>query len=777
MKFALIASLFLAIIAASLAQQTVYDVIQSDSSFSRLKQALDLSTDPAVQDLVSRLKDNATATTFFAPNNNAFTANGTVTASFLSYYLVPQDVSALADGQVLATLAALSSLNNQTQRVRVTKSGNAFNVNGNSPVQQSIAAVNGFVYGIGQNLTVPVDLLTVVNGSAVLSTLNQLVQLAGVGSVVRDTAGLTAFAPTNTAFGNLPRYVFDYLGRAAADSKAMLIKVLQYHLAGSLVYLGEQATNSSQAVTTLEGLTVQVAVSASRAYTVNSAKVALPDVLASNGVAHVIDQVLVPSDLGFTVANALVGLSATTIQAYVAALQNASLLTTLNNVNTPFTVFAPSTVPDASSASLNYTIVPGTFKAADLKDGQLLTTLSVKQGSLDNNGQVLKVSINNGKVYIQGVEVTMADVGAGVVANGVIHLLGGALTLPGTVADVAGQTASLSTLDTAVVLAGLAGALNAPGNLTVFAPTNDAFAALPASILGYLTSNSSKASNAALAHVLLYHVYGKGVLYYNLGNGNLKPNTYTMLSGGDVTVSEGKVGNNTVVKVNSAQVVLPDVPTSNGVVHVINGVLVPSDLNVTSSDLLVGLGDTTLIGALNKTGLLANLNTLKVTIFAPTNSAFDKLKDKSILTNADMNKDLSNLLLTHVVNETVAPSRLFNGAKFWTLSGKQLVITSSDNKTFSVNIAGPDAKTAGSIDLAASSSSLGSATSSYVYSIDQVLGETDKSDDDSGLTSTEIGLIVAGCIVAVLLAGAFIGGAVWYWKRRNGYEQIDADTY
>ena len=281
-------------IAASSAQptQTVYEIVQSDASFSRLKQALDLSTDPAVQALVQRLKDNTTTTTFFAPNNNAFTAaNGTVTASFLSYYLVPQTVSALADGQVLATLNALSSLNNQTQRVRVTKSGNAFNVNGNSPVQSSTAAVNGFVYGIGQNLTVPVDLLTIVNSTAVLSTLNQLIQLAGVGSVVRDTAGLMAFAPTTTAFNNLPAYVTSYLTRKAADSKAMLIKVLQYHLAGTLVYFGEQATNTSRLVQTVEGQTVRVDVSASRTYTVNSATVVSPDVLASNGVAHVIDQV------------------------------------------------------------------------------------------------------------------------------------------------------------------------------------------------------------------------------------------------------------------------------------------------------------------------------------------------------------------------------------------------------------------------------------------------------------------------------------------------------
>jgi len=769
MKQVIIFTVVLFLFSSVFAQKTVIDVINTDAQFSNLKDALAASQDTEVQDLVKRLGDVNSTTTFFAPNNNAFPKNATVTASYLQYSLVGQTVSNLVDGQLLATLLSLPSLGNNTQRVKVTNSAGKFQVSG-AAVSQNFSATNGHVYSIDANLTVPADLLSIVKNTAQLSTLASLVQTAGIGAALSGNS-LTAFAPTNDAFAKLPSYLVNFLtNKNATNSNALLVALLSYHVGTGIYYLADLATNSSTDVPTLATTSVTVRVDGSRQYTVNSAKVQISDVLASNGAADVIDQVLIPAQFGFTVADALVGY--TGLEAYVSALQNAGLLTLLGMMNTQYTVFVPSTVDKNSSvASLNYTIVQGNYPAASLKDGQLLRTLSVNQGSLDNQAQLLKVTIDkDSNVFIGGIKVSKADVGAGYVANGIIHLLDGAVALPGSVASIAAATAFLSTLDSAVVLAGLSGALSGAGNLTVFAPTNDAFSALPTSVLGYLTSNSSKASNDALAHVLLYHVYGKNVLYNALGN--LTDGSYQMLSGNDVVVSHAQENNKTVVKVNQATVTIPDILASNGVAHVINAVLVPGDLNVTNVDLLVGLRDTTLIQALNRTGLLANLSSSSVTIFAPTNAAFDKLKDRSVLTKGDTS-DLKNILLTHVVNGTYTPAQLNSNLTLTSLSGKKLVFKFNSNKV-NVNIAG-SGDNSGEINFAASSSNLGKTTSSYVYSIDQVLGEED--DESSGLTSTEIGLIVAGCIVGVLLAGAAVGGAIWYYKRRHGYEQIDGDAY
>ena len=179
----------------------------------------------------------------------------------------------------------------------------------------------------------------------------------------------------------------------------------------------------------------------------------------------------------------------------------------LLNGDNDYTVFAPANWNGNSTALLNYTIVPGTFVADSLADGQVLTTLSVSQGSLNNQGQVVKVSKNGATVSVQGVQVAQSNVGVGFTSNGVIHFLAGDLPLPGNALDVTNQNADLTTFDSALVLAGLASTLTTAGAFTVFAPTNAAFNRLPASLWGYLSSNYSQLSNDALAHVLKNHAY------------------------------------------------------------------------------------------------------------------------------------------------------------------------------------------------------------------------------------------------------------------------------
>ncbi len=132
-----------------------------------------------------------------------------------------------------------------------------------------------------------------------------------------------------------------------------------------------------------------------------------------------------------------------------------------------------------------------------------------------------------------------------------------------TIVDLAVATPELSTLVTAVKAAGLVDALAASGKMTVFAPTNDAFAALPPGTL-----DSLLADDEALTKVLTYHVSGS---YYPartlLGQRGRVPT----LQGGFIRVN----GTDGVLLNHSANVVIPDVMASNGVVHVIDAVLLP----------------------------------------------------------------------------------------------------------------------------------------------------------------------------------------------------------
>jgi len=192
------------------------------------------------------------------------------------------------------------------------------------------------------------------------------------------------------------------------------------------------------------------------------------------------------------------------------------------------------------------------------------------------------VDLSDG-VKIDSSTVIIPDVEA---SNGVIHVIDSVL-VPADI-DVAAfletctaapetpdipQTAiangNFETLVAALVAADLVGALSEPeGPFTVFAPTDDAFAALPEGLVECLVREESK---DVLSDILLYHVIGAKVLSTDLSDGMVA----TTLNGDDVTVdlSDG-------VKIDSSTVIIPDVEASNGVIHVIDSVLVPDDIDV-----------------------------------------------------------------------------------------------------------------------------------------------------------------------------------------------------
>merc|ERR1711998_570285 len=154
-------------------------------------------------------------------------------------------------------------------------------------------------------------------------------------------------------------------------------------------------------------------------------------------------------------------------------------------------------------------------------------------------------------------------------SNGVVHVVDGVLLPPKdaeaekNIVELPQSVDDLSTLVAAVVAGDLVETLSSPGPFTVFAPLNSAFAALPEGTLDTLLKPENKDQ---LVDILTYHVVGAKALSTDLSDGQ----TITTVEGKDVTVSIGKS-----VKINDATVVKPDVLASNGVVHVVDGVLLP----------------------------------------------------------------------------------------------------------------------------------------------------------------------------------------------------------
>jgi uncharacterized surface protein with fasciclin (FAS1) repeats len=180
------------------------------------------------------------------------------------------------------------------------------------------------------------------------------------------------------------------------------------------------------------------------------------------------------------------------------------------------------------------------------------------------NGDDVAIRVEGGNVYVNDAMVILTDIRA---SNGVIHVIDAVLLPPAapqpqTIVEIAVADDRFETLVAALTAADLVGALSGPGPFTVFAPTDDAFAALPAGTIDALLADIP-----TLTDILLYHVLAGEVLAADV----VGLTAATMLNGDDVAIRvEG--GN---VYVNDAMVILTDIRASNGVIHVIDAVLLP----------------------------------------------------------------------------------------------------------------------------------------------------------------------------------------------------------
>ena len=328
--------------------------------------------------------------------------------------------------------------------------------------------------------------------------------------------------------------------------------------------------SNNQIVTTLLGTDVTVTINSNGVF-IDNAQVIVADIVADNGVVHVIDAVLLPPPPSTNSVYDIVA-NSTDHNILEFAIDTCGLTTTLKGVG-PFTVFAPTDV--AFNALGQATILQ---LIADLPT---LTNIlkhhvvgdSVVSGMLSNNqivttllGDDVTVTINtNGDVFIDNAQVIVADI---VADNGVVHVIDAVLipTTPAnnTVYDIIDLSPSHTTLKTAIDACGLDGTLKGAGPFTVFAPTDAAFNALPAGTIAALLNDLPQ-----LTDILKHHVVGANVLSGSLSNSQI----VTTLLGTDVTVT---INSNGDVFIDNAQVIVADIVADNGVVHVIDAVLLPA---------------------------------------------------------------------------------------------------------------------------------------------------------------------------------------------------------
>jgi transforming growth factor-beta-induced protein len=404
--------------------------------------------------------------------------------------------------------------------------------------------------------TTPKSIALTASQDPQFSILVQALTKAGLASTLDNPGTFTVFAPTNDAF----KALFTDLKVTGIDqlSADVLKPILLYHV------LGTKAVSSgltSGYVSTLSpavgGRFVSLKVDVMGGVKLNtSSAVTKADIMASNGVIHVINKVLMPP----TVADlAVANTSFTTL---VSALSGAGLVPALSDPNGTFTVFAPTNDAFAKLTSLPadlkpillYHVLGSTVYSSQVATGYAKTLSSYMTQPMDIYiNTAAGVKINN------SASVVLADV---VGTNGVIHVIDNVL-LPPTVVGIALNNSNFSTLVAAVVKCGLVETLNGAGPFTVFAPTNAAFSELLAS-LGKTSLDDLTAET--LTPILLYHVVAGNNVSSGLKNGNVPT-----IEGSNILISLGSG----VMLNGNTDVVLADVQGSNGVVHAINKVLLP----------------------------------------------------------------------------------------------------------------------------------------------------------------------------------------------------------
>ena len=522
----------------------------------------------------------------------------------------------------------------------------------------------------------PANIVDTAVAAGSFNTLASALQATGLDSVLADgSRNFTVFAPTDEAFAALGE---DTINGLLADTDT-LRDILLYHVVPDAVVNSASAiTLAGQTVTAANGDDFAVSLDDGNLF-INMSQVVSADVGASNGVIHVIDKVLLPpADMPTeeTTPNIVdTAIAAGSFNTLVAALQATGLDATLASEG-PFTVFAPTDAafaelgdetinalladPETLSDILLYHVIPGA--SVDSTTAISLAGTSAEAA----NGDEFAISLDDGNLFINMSQVTSTDI---MTSNGIIHVIDKVLLPPadmptdtGTpnIVDTAVAAGSFTTLVAALQATGLDSTLAGAGPFTVFAPTDAAFDAL-----GQDTINALLDDTDTLSDILLYHV---------IAGQAVDAATAISLAGNSVTTAnEDDIAlrlDGGSLFINDSMVVTTDITTSNGIIHVIDAVLLPpSDVapeptpTGTIYEVAKAAGFETLIAAAEIAGLKDALNHPGdiYTVFAPTDAAFQALGAETINALVADPDTLRDILLFHVIPGTVVDAETAMG--------------------------------------------------------------------------------------------------------------------
>ena len=538
---------------------------------------------------------------------------------------------------------------------------------------------------------VPVTIVDAAIADGRFTTLVAALKATNLDITMADAdSKFTVFAPTDDAFALLGQETIDAL---LADTDT-LSNILTYHVISNEVDAAAAIAAAGTTVEMVNGDFVGLSLDGD-SLLVNTSTVIITDLQTDNGIIHVLDAVLSPPVAkGEPTMNIVeTAVAAGTFTTLVAALQATDLDVALADAEKSYTVFAPT---DAAFALIGAETIATLLANTDVLTEILLqhvvegevssvTAYTLNGASAETlSSNLIPIAINSttDNLTFGGANVVVTDL---YTTNGVIHVIDMVV-----VADVAVPAPSMSIVDVAAEngnFTTLVAALQATGldivladldtNFTVFAPTDAAFA-----LLGEDTITALLADTEALSNILLYHVVP--------GQAVLQDAAVTISQSGSNMVEMANTQkaslsfSDSTLYVNKSAVSAANVMADNGVIHVVDQVILPPTVKgeptMSIVDVAVGNPDfSTLVTALTAADLVTTLanEDATFTVFAPTNAAFAKIDATALNALLSDTEALSSILLKHVVNETEINSLAAfaaNGAMVETIGGDNVSV-------------------------------------------------------------------------------------------------------
>ncbi|CAK5264591.1 unnamed protein product, partial [Mycena citricolor] len=508
------------------------------------------------------------------------------------------------------------SLGSEPQRLRVAVRDqgawvgvDAFGKGGVEIVKGKIDAGNGILLGINDVLVPPPDLAHLVAEQSSVSYFHKIIT-PEIAAILNSTSELTLFLPVDTAFQSL--HALERLYLESEFATADLVRILNAHAVVRKTVKWSDTFEPSTQLKTIGGGVLDIVVTP-EATRVSGSELIQPDIYASNGVLHLVSDLLV--DLEITPEKSLLALNCTS---FVSLLHSVNLTGLVNDTNAKYTILAPrdevfalfgnEDIPERGSEELKkllqYHFLPGKWQPKDLHDGMLLETALAEEG-LDGGPQVLSIGVSSSDKKKD--ERSIKFGGVGVLGepvplnNTLIYFVSRPLVRPSDALEALLPLQDLSLFVASAFSAAVAEILKTTARTSLLVPHNSAFKRLGDLVAAHLLAPSSKKD---LASVLLHHTLDSVEYAKSLRNGS---HTFATLEGSDIQLE--RVANETFIHASGgwsgikAQLYPSDIITQTGVVHQVSDILIPRSVELTVGKLIKAADATAMATVISKAGM------------------------------------------------------------------------------------------------------------------------------------------------------------------------------